>query len=58
MACFLNGLRPKIVDQLELQHYVEQGDMVEKAIKIEWRFKRSNKNLSSQSLFKSTKFSA
>lgn len=40
MARFLNGLRPGIADQLELQYYVELEDMVEKAIKIERRLKR------------------
>ncbi|XP_027184028.1 uncharacterized protein LOC113782336, partial [Coffea eugenioides] len=40
MARFLNGLRPKIADQVELHHYVELGDLVEKAIKIERRIKR------------------
>ena len=40
MAHFLNGLRAEIVEQVELQHYVELGDLVEKAIKIERRLKR------------------
>ena len=40
MAHFLNGLRPEIADQLELQHYIEIAEMVEKAIKIERRLKR------------------
>nr|XP_027113049.1 uncharacterized protein LOC113731782 [Coffea arabica] len=40
MARFLNGLRPEIADQVELHHYVELGDLVEKAIKIERRIKR------------------
>ena len=40
MAHFLNGLRPEIVEQVELQHYVELSDLVKKAIKIERRLKR------------------
>ncbi|XP_027156394.1 uncharacterized protein LOC113757190 [Coffea eugenioides] len=40
LARFLNGLRPEIADQVELHHYVELGDLVEKAIKIERRIKR------------------
>ena len=40
MASFLNGLRLEIAEQVELQHYVELGDLVEKAIKIERRLKR------------------
>ncbi|XP_027181973.1 uncharacterized protein LOC113780366 [Coffea eugenioides] len=40
MARFLNGLRTEIAEQVELHHYVELGDLVEKAIKIERRIKR------------------
>ena len=37
MAKFSIGLRSEIADQLELQHYVEIGEMVKKAIKIKER---------------------
>ena len=40
MAQFLNGLRPKIVQQVELQHYVGLNDLAEKANKIERRLNR------------------
>ena len=44
MAKFSIGLRSEIVDQLELQHYVEIGEMVKKAIKIKERLKRGVKH--------------
>ena len=40
MARFLNGLRPDIVETLELQPYVEISEMVDKTIKIEQSLKR------------------
>ena len=40
MAHFLNGLRPEIAEQVELQHHVELSDLVEKAIMIERKLKR------------------
>lgn len=35
MAYFIAGLNPKISEVVELQHYLEIGDLVEKSIKIE-----------------------
>lgn len=40
MARFLTGLRPKIAEVVELHHYVEITDMVDKASKVERRLKR------------------
>ncbi|XP_071933094.1 uncharacterized protein [Coffea arabica] len=40
MARFLSGLRPEIADQVEMHHYVDLHDMLDKAIKIERRLKR------------------
>ena len=40
MERFLSGLRPKNTDQVEMHHYVEIGDMLEKAIKAKMRLKR------------------
>ena len=40
MVLFLHGLRPDIAEQVELQHFVEITDLVEKAIKVEQQFKR------------------
>ena len=39
MARFLSGLRPEITKIIELQHYVEITDMVDKASKVEHRLK-------------------
>ena len=35
MARFLNGLNQEIANVVELQHYVEIEEMVQKAVKIE-----------------------
>ncbi|XP_027127804.1 uncharacterized protein [Coffea arabica] len=40
MARFLNGLRPDIAERVELQHYIELHELVDKAIKVEQRLKR------------------
>jgi hypothetical protein len=40
IACFLNGLNQEIANVVELQHYVEMDEMVQKAIKIEQQLKR------------------
>ncbi|XP_027158001.1 uncharacterized protein LOC113759619 [Coffea eugenioides] len=40
MARFLSGLRPDIAERVELQHYMELHELVDKAIKVEQRFKR------------------
>ncbi|XP_027120499.2 uncharacterized protein [Coffea arabica] len=40
MARFLGGLRPDIADIVELQHYLDMGELLDKAIKVERRFKR------------------
>ncbi|XP_071912288.1 uncharacterized protein [Coffea arabica] len=40
MARFLNGLRPDIAERVELQHYMELHELVDKAIKVEQRIKR------------------
>ena len=36
MLRFLNGLRPEITEVVQLQYYIEIGDMVHKAVKVEW----------------------
>ena len=40
MARFLSGLHPEIANIVELQHYVEMSDMLEKAVKVERQLKR------------------
>ena len=40
MARFLGGLRPEIADIVEVQHYLDMGELLDKAIKVERRFKR------------------
>ena len=40
MARFLNGLNQEIANVVELQHYVEIEEMVQKVIKIEQQLKR------------------
>ena len=40
MAHFLNGLRPEIAEKVELQHYMELHELVDKAMKVEQRLKR------------------
>ncbi|XP_071905956.1 uncharacterized protein [Coffea arabica] len=40
MARFLNGLRPEIVERVELYHYMELYELVVKADKVEQRLKR------------------
>ncbi|XP_071901292.1 uncharacterized protein [Coffea arabica] len=40
MARFLNGLRPEIVELVELQNYVDMPELIDKASKIERRLKR------------------
>ena len=40
MAHFLNGLNQQIANVVELQHYVEIEEMVQKAVKIEQHLKR------------------
>ncbi|XP_027166435.1 uncharacterized protein LOC113766439 [Coffea eugenioides] len=40
MARFLSGLRPDIAERVELQHYMELHELVDKAIKVEQRLKR------------------
>ena len=48
MARFLNGLNHEIANIVELQHYVEIEEMVQKAVKIEQQLKRrGNKQPSS-----------
>lgn len=39
MARFLNGLKPEIAKVVELQHYLDIHDMLDKAIKVERRLK-------------------
>jgi hypothetical protein len=55
MTRFLNGLNRKIVNIIELQHYVELEDMVHMATKVERQFKRkrghNNHSISSLLLF-------
>ena len=40
MARFLGGLNHEIANQLELQQYVELGEMLHVAIELEHQFKR------------------
>lgn len=40
MARFLNGLRPEIVEKVELEHYLELHELVAKTEKVEHRRKR------------------
>ncbi|XP_071917024.1 uncharacterized protein [Coffea arabica] len=40
MARFLNGLRPEITELVKLQNYVGMPELIDKASKIERRFKR------------------
>ncbi|XP_071926180.1 uncharacterized protein [Coffea arabica] len=40
MARFLSWLRPDIAERVELQHYMELHELVDKAIKVEQRLKR------------------
>nr|XP_027098877.1 uncharacterized protein LOC113718156 [Coffea arabica] len=40
MARFLSGLRPDIAERVELQHYMELHELVDKAIKVKQRLKR------------------
>nr|XP_027071933.1 uncharacterized protein LOC113696748 [Coffea arabica] len=40
MARFLSGLRPDIAERVELQHYMELHELVDKAIKVDQRLKR------------------
>ena len=40
MAQFLRGLRAEIADIVELQHYHDKGELLDKAIKVERRLKR------------------
>nr|XP_027120893.1 uncharacterized protein LOC113737958 [Coffea arabica] len=40
MARFLSGLRPDIAERVELQHYMELHELVDKAVKVEQRLKR------------------
>jgi hypothetical protein len=44
MARFLNGLNQEIANVVELQHYVEIEEMVQKAVKIEQQLKRRRGN--------------
>ncbi|XP_071905719.1 uncharacterized protein [Coffea arabica] len=40
MARFLHGLRPKIAEVVELQHYLDMNDMLKKAVTVERCLKR------------------
>jgi hypothetical protein len=40
MARFLNGFNQEIANVVELQHFVEVEEMVQKAVKIEQQLKR------------------
>jgi hypothetical protein len=50
MAHFLNGLNQEIANVVELQHYVEIKEMVQKVVKIEQQLKRRGNTLPSSSL--------
>jgi hypothetical protein len=50
IARFLNGLNQEIANVVELQHYVEMDEMVQKAIKIEQQLKRRGNTRPSSSL--------
>ena len=40
MARFLHGLRSEIIEVVELQHYLDMNEMLEKAVTVEQRLKR------------------
>ena len=40
MARFIRGLRTDIANVVELQHYLDMGELLDKAIKVERRLKR------------------
>jgi SMC interacting uncharacterized protein involved in chromosome segregation len=50
MACFLNGLNREIANVVELQHYVEIEEMVQKAVKIEQQLKKKGNTQPSLSM--------
>ncbi|KAK0597975.1 hypothetical protein LWI29_030422 [Acer saccharum] len=50
MARFLNGLNQEIANVVELQHYVEIEEMLQKAVKIEQQLKRRGSARPSSSL--------
>ena len=50
MARFLNGLNQEIANVVELQHYVEIEEMVQKAVKIEQQLKRRGNTRPSSNL--------
>ena len=50
MACFLNGLNQEIANVIELQHYVEIEEIMQKAVKIEQQLKRRGNTRPSSSL--------
>ncbi|XP_071918888.1 uncharacterized protein [Coffea arabica] len=54
MARFLNGLRPDIAERVELQHYMELHELVDKVIKVEQRLKRRS---TTRSNFNATTYS-
>ncbi|XP_071926158.1 uncharacterized protein [Coffea arabica] len=47
MARFLHGLRPEIAEIVELQHYLDMNEMLEKAVTVERRLKRRGSTQSS-----------
>ncbi|XP_027100922.2 uncharacterized protein [Coffea arabica] len=50
MSSFLNGLRPEIVKIVQLQHYLNMIELLDKALKVEMRLKkRGNTHLNSNS---------
>ena len=50
MARFLNGLNQEIANVVELQHYVEIEEMLQKAVKIEQQLKMRGSARPSSSL--------
>ncbi|XP_071901000.1 uncharacterized protein [Coffea arabica] len=47
MARFLHGLSPEIAEGVELQHYLDMNEMLEKAVTVERRLKRRGSKWSS-----------
>ena len=40
VARFIRGLRAEIADVVELQHYLDMGELLDKTVKVERRLKR------------------
>ena len=43
MTRFLNGMRPNITEMVEVQHYMDMNEMLDKVVKVEKCLKRRAK---------------